>query len=100
MDIRRVLGVTVSPATEDTLNMVLTDRFAKIAKGKSPEMKKRLAEKDKIIMDLVMEHYSDDKEECEKFLNEVLDCDCEEQEECYLHGVKDTVRFFKELIRI
>ncbi len=100
MDIKRVLGVTVSPATEDTLNLVLADRFAKIANEKSPELKRRLAEKDKTIMDLVMEHYSDNRDECEKFLNEVLDCDCEEQEECYLHGVKDTVRFFKELMRI
>lgn len=100
MDIKRVLGVTVSPATEDTLNLVLADHFAKIANEKSPELKRRLAEKDKTIMDLVMEHYSDNRDECEKFLNEVLDCDCEEQEECYLHGVKDTVRFFKELMRI
>lgn len=100
MNIRRVLGIVVDPKTEDTLDMVLTDRFSRIESEKSRELKEKVAEKDKVIMDLVMEHYSDNKDECEKFLNMVLDCDCEEQEECYLHGVKDTVRFFKELMRI
>lgn len=100
MNIRGTLGIVVDHTTNDMLDLMLTERFGQIGAEKGPELKEKLAEKDKVIHDLVMQHYSDDKEECDKFLNMLIDCECEEQENYYLYGIRDAIRFIKEIMRI
>ena len=72
MKIREILGSVISPEAEETLDMLLTDRFQRIGDQRSVQEKAEIAEKYKRIEELVREHYADSPEECERLLAEMI----------------------------
>ena len=100
MKIREILGSVISPEAEETLDMLLTDRFQRIGDQRSVQEKAEIAEKYKRIEELVREHYADSPEECERLLDKIIFSDCGAQEEFYMHGLADGIRIMRMIMRL
>mgnify|MGYP006883347888 CR=1 FL=1 len=98
MNIKKFLNKEMDSEMEKTLDMVIAERFVSISAGRSQEQKDRISEKGRKIEEMAREYYRGDEEECEKFLNMLVEQECEETENYYLHGLRDGIRIMKALV--
>lgn len=94
MNIRKILGVK-DPGLEDILDMVLSERLAAVKAAGAPEMQERAGRKDRLVREMVQKHYPDDTTERQKVLDMIATCESEEEEDAYLFGIRDGIRFWK-----
>ncbi len=93
MKIREILGINLEKETFDMLDLFLIERFNQLTQEQAERADRRGdRERSTRLETLVMEHYSEDKEKCKKFLDWMTDAEGEEKEELYLHGIRDGIR--------
>ena len=95
MNIRHILGTAVPPEAEDAVDMILSERFQKLTDRKSREQREEAARIGKQVTEMVKEHYDGRCGEGERFLDELLACQCGDVEDAYLYGIKDGIRIAK-----
>ena len=101
MKIVQILGMTIEKKTLDALELALIERFNRLSQEQAKEARQQgNSERFDVVEKLVMEHYSQDKKECEKFLDELADRESEENENFYLYGIRDGLRAARWLMTI
>ncbi len=79
MKIVQILGMTIEKKTLDALELALIERFNRLSQEQAKEARQQgNSERFDVVEKLVMEHYSQDKKECERFLDELADRESEE----------------------
>lgn len=93
MKTAKILGLAVEQKSLDALELALIERFNLLNQEQAKESRQQgNSKKFDVVEKLVMEHYSQDKKECEKFLDELADRESEENENFYLCGIRDGLR--------
>ena len=101
MKIMQILGLTIEEKALDALELALIERFNRLSQEQAKEARQQgNSERFDVVEKLVMEHYSQDKKECERFLDELADRESEENEDFYLYGIRDGLRAAKWFMAI
>lgn len=95
MDIENIFGAVLDQELRSTLESVLVERYAGLKKRQRTGRDQRMMEYDQIVERMVREYYSDNQAECEKFLDELAECEDKEKQDSYLNGIRDGIKFMK-----
>lgn len=101
MKIREILGLTLSEEEMDMVDCFLVERFNSLTQVRTDEDRKNgVAQKYDRLEELVMEHYSEDKEESRQFMDWIAGRESENEEDIYLYGIRDGIRAAKQFLSI
>lgn len=95
MDIEKVFGAVLDQELRTVLESVLLKRYAGLRRKQETGQDQRIIEYGQTVERMVRKHYSNNHEECEKFLNGLAECEDKERESLYLHGIRDGIKFMK-----
>lgn len=99
MRIEEIFRIKLDEKVLDQLDLFLIDRFTGLtqerAKAQAPEDKEVYEKLESLVMEV-----SEDKEKGADFLAKLVDSESEAQEDFYLLGVRDGIKFLKTVCMI